>query len=268
MTATPIPRSLALALYGDLDISQLKELPRGRKKIITRLVPPDKRSAAYDFLKKEVKKGRQVYVVTPLINESDKLGVKSATEEAEILQKEIFPDLRIGLLHGKMKGAEKQKVMEKFKQCEIDILVSTTVIEVGVDVPNATIMVIENADRFGLATLHQLRGRVGRSDLQSYCLLFADDPSSVTFDRLQAVVESTDGFALAEKDLEIRGPGEILGTRQSGFVPFKIAKLTDTKLIELAKKEAEKVLEVDPRLTTSPLLKKKVEILTRNIHLE
>ena len=268
MTATPIPRSLALALYGDLDISRLKELPRGRKKIITRLVSPDKREAAYDFLKKEVKKGRQVYVVTPLINESDKLGVKSAAAEAEKLQTEIFPDLRVGLLHGKLKSEEKREVMEKFKQNRLNVLVSTTVIEVGVDVPNATIMVIENAERFGLATLHQLRGRVGRSDMQSYCLLFASDPSETTLDRLRAVVGSTDGFALAEKDLEIRGPGEILGFRQSGFVPFKIARLTDIKLVERAKNEALKILEVDPKLTTSPLLKKKVDILTKNIHLE
>jgi ATP-dependent DNA helicase RecG len=268
MTATPIPRSLALAFYGDLDISRLKELPQGRKPITTRLVAPDKRVQAYEFIRKQIAKGRQAYVVTPLIEESDKLGVKSATKEAEKLQKEIFPKFTIRLLHGRLKGEEKKKIMDDFKSGKTDILVSTTVIEVGVDAPNATIMMIENAERFGLATLHQLRGRVGRSEHQSYCLLFAEIMNEVTQERLMAVVKSTDGFALAEKDLELRGPGEVLGQKQSGFVPFKIAELTDTKLIKQAKAEADKLLGADPGLKTYPALREKVGKMAKSIHLE
>ncbi|MBI4050192.1 MAG: ATP-dependent DNA helicase RecG [Candidatus Doudnabacteria bacterium] len=293
MTATPIPRTLALAFYGDLDISRLKELPSGRKKVLTKLVPPEKRTAAYNFLRKEIEKGRQVYVVVPLVGESPHLtsptrgeeknnnefppldgegkgGVKSAKLEQKKLQK-IFPEFRIGLLHGRMpaKGGEsKEQVMNSFRAGIIHILVSTTVIEVGVDVGNATIMLIENAERFGLAQLHQLRGRVGRSEHQSYCLLFSENPNEFTRTRLQAVVESTDGFALSERDLELRGPGEILGTRQAGFIPFKIARFSDRELIKLAKKEAEKFLEVDPKFSTSPALKTQVLALAKDAHLE
>ena len=305
MTATPIPRSLALAFYGDLDISQLRELPKGRKKIITRLVEPQKRKIAYEFIKKEIQKGRQAYVVTALIGEEDSpppnlphqgggkganspplMGgdrgggegeIKAAITESEKLKK-IFPEFVIGLLHGRLPGGEKKKIMEEFsakggsasggKSSRIDILVSTTVIEVGVDVPNATIMVIENAERFGLAQLHQLRGRVGRSDLQSFCLLFAENASEITKNRLEAVVKSNDGFELAEIDLDIRGPGEVLGQRQSGYIPFKIAKLSDRAMIKLAKSTAEKILDQDPNLAGAPLLKQKIESLSRDIHLE
>ncbi len=281
MTATPIPRTLALAFYGDLDISQLRELPKGRKKVITKLVEPDKRSLAYEFVRKEIERGRQVYIVTPLIDVTEAFRppdgrlkpsatlteAKAATTEAEKLKK-IFPQFQISLLHGRLKGEEKKKIIADFNSGVIQILVSTTVIEVGVDVPNATIMWIENAERFGLAQLHQLRGRVGRSDLQSYCLLFAEDPSEITRARLEAVVNSTDGFELAEKDLELRGPGEVMGTRQSGYIPFKIAKLSDRKLIKLAKDEAEALLKNDPELAKTPLLKPKVEALAKDAHLE
>jgi ATP-dependent DNA helicase RecG len=277
MTATPIPRTLALAFYGDLDISQLRELPRGRKKIVTKLVSPEKRSEAYTFVKKMILAGQQAYVITPLIDESDKLGVKSATQECEKLKNEVFPDFSIALLHGRMpaKGGpasggkvSKEQVMNDFRAGKIQILVSTTVIEVGIDVPNATVMIIENAERFGLAQLHQLRGRVGRGDLQSYCLLFAENASQTTLERLDAVVKSTDGFLLAEKDLELRGPGEIMGFRQSGFIPFKIAKLSDRRLIKTAKEEAENLLAEYPQLEKQSLLKTKVEFLARNAHLE
>lgn len=296
MSATPIPRSLALALYGDLDISRLTELPSGRKKIITRLVAPENRTAAYEFIKKQIEARRQVYVVVPLIGDSidlslipspppgegnqknplspgdgERLGERSRAKEvtSEIKKlKTIFPEFKIAMLHGRLKGHEKKQIMDSFKAGKIHILVSTTVIEVGVDVPNATIMLIENAERFGLATLHQLRGRVGRSDIQSYCLLFAENAGKETLERLQAVVDSTDGFALAEKDLELRGPGEILGVTQHGFVPFKMARLTDTKLIKQAQAEAQKLLGADPKLKTYPLLKQKVQTLAKNAHLE
>lgn len=267
MTATPIPRTLALAFYGDLQISQLRELPRGRKKVITRLVEPEKRTLAYEFIRKEIKNGRQIYVVLPLIEESDKLGTKSAKTEFEKLKK-IFPEFSIGLLHGRLRGEEKKSIMHEFKSGKLNILVSTTVIEVGVDVANATVMIIENAERFGLAQLHQLRGRVGRSDLQSYCLLFAESANEHTKDRLSAVVRSNDAFELAEIDLELRGPGEILGQSQSGFIPFKIAKFSDKKLIKLARAEAEALLDRDPKLSGSQLLKQKVAELAKDAHLE
>ncbi len=277
MTATPIPRTLALAFYGDLDISQLKELPMGRKKIITRLVEPENRPAAYEFIRKELGAGRQAYVITPLIEESDTLGVKSAILEAEKLKTEIFPEFQIGLLHGRLpaKGgsasggkASKEQVMHDFREGKIQILVATSVVEVGVDIANATIMLVENAERFGLAQLHQLRGRVGRSALQSYCLLFAESSTASTRERLEAVVKSNDGFALAERDLELRGPGEIMGLKQSGYIPFRIAKLTNRKLVKLAKLEAEKFLREYPDLGDFPHLKQKVETISRDAHLE
>jgi len=266
MTATPIPRTLALAFYGDLDISVLRELPNGRKKVITKLVAPALRKTAYEFVRNEIKKGQQAYVVTPLIEESDKLGAKAAMVEAEKLEK-IFPGFQIGLLHGRLPAEKKKTVMEEFKAGKIQILVSTTVIEVGVDVPNATLMLIENAERFGLSQLHQLRGRVGRSNLQSYCLLFAENSGLAGIERLQALVKSNDGFALAEIDLKQRGAGEVLGTKQSGFVPFKIAKLSDRKLIKLAKEQAEQLLG-EHNLEDFPVLKQKVENLAKNAHLE
>lgn len=267
MTATPIPRTLALAFYGDLDISELRELPSGRKPVITRMVNPQNRSAAHEFIRREITLGRQAYVVTPLIEESDKLGVKSATAEADRLKK-TFSEFHIGLLHGRIPAEEKKKIMDDFLENRIHILVSTTVIEVGIDCPNATIMVIENAERFGLSQLHQLRGRVGRGAHQSYCLLFSEGFSDLTQKRLMAVVESTDGFKLAEADLRLRGPGEIMGIRQSGYVPFKIARLSDHGLIRAAKTEAEKLLDADPKLAAQPRLRAKIKTLASEAHLE
>lgn len=267
MTATPIPRTLALAFYGDLDISILKELPKGRKKIITRLVSPENRAKAYEFVRKELQRGRQAYVIVPLVEESEKLAVKSVGDEAKKLE-QIFPEFTINMLHGRMKGEEKKKIMQEFKENKIRILVSTTVVEVGVDIPNATIMIIENAERFGLSQLHQLRGRVGRSNLQSLCILFTEEPSEITRERLEAIVNSNDGFALAEIDLKLRGAGEILGTRQSGFVPFKIARLSDEKTITLAKKEALILLDEDPQLQNYPELADEIAEISREAHLE
>ncbi len=258
MSATPIPRTLALTLYGDLDLSILKELPAGRQKIITKIVAEENRIKAYDFIKNQIKLGRQVFVVCPLIEESDKLGVKSATAEYKKLANEIFPDLTVGLLHGKIKPLEKEKIMRALGENEIQILVSTSVIEVGVDVPNATVMMIEGAERFGLAQLHQFRGRVGRSEHKSYCFLFSDEPDILTNPRLQALVESQNGFELAEKDLQIRGAGDLYGTKQSGY-DFKIATLNNIELVERSRAYAEKLLAQDITLSSLPLLKQKVE---------
>jgi ATP-dependent DNA helicase RecG len=232
MSATPIPRTLAITVFGDLEISVLDEMPPGRKRVSTHLVPPEKRSDSYKYIAEKVAEGRQVFVICPLVNESDKLGVKSATAEAERLKREVFPDLEIGLLHGKMNGAEKEKVMADFKKGKINILVSTSVIEVGVDIPNASIMVIEGPERFGLAQLHQFRGRVGRGEHQSYCFLFAETWNENTKARLDALISSQDGFELAEKDLNLRGPGELLGLKQSGKIDETLlAAIKDPKLI-------------------------------------
>ena len=237
MTATPIPRTLAITLNGDLDLTIIDELPKGRKPIITKMGLP--RKQIYDLIRDEVKAGHQAYVVYPLIDESETLSAKAATVEAERLQEKVFPDLKIGLLHGKMKNSEKDDVMAKFKNKEYDILVSTTVVEVGVDVPNATVIVIENAERFGLPQLHQLRGRVGRCDLQSYCIITTSSKSQQTRSRLAIMTETNDGFVIAEKDLQIRGPGEFLGTRQSGLPDLIISDIIkDAKILELAREEA------------------------------
>ncbi len=241
MSATPIPRTLALTLYGDLDLSRLKELPAGRQKIVTKIVAEENRTKAYEFISKQIQSGRQVFVICPLIEESDKLGVKSATTEHKKLANEIFPQFTVGLLHGRLSAKEKEQVMAAFSDNEIEILVSTSVVEVGVDVPNATVMMIEGADRFGLAQLHQFRGRVGRSEHKSYCFLFSDDPQILQNPRLQALVESSDGFELAEKDLLIRGSGELYGTKQSGY-DFKIANLNNLDLVEKSRSYAEKLL--------------------------
>jgi len=248
MTATPIPRSLALTLYGDQDLSIIDEMPPGRKEIITRVVQPKERKRAYLFIEDHVRKGRQVFVICPLIDPSDILEVRSATEEYEKLSKEVFPDLRVGLVHGKLKAKEKERIMNQFFAGEIDVLVSTSVVEVGVDVPNASIMMIEGADRFGLAQLHQFRGRVGRGEHQSYCLLFTDSSSSNVVTRLKAVEKHASGFKLAEIDLEMRGPGEVFGTRQSGIPDLKMASLTDTSLLHSTRSAAESVLAEDPHL--------------------
>lgn len=268
MTATPIPRTMSLVFYGDLDISAMKELPSGRKKILTKVVPREKRDAAYEFIKKEVKNGRQVFVICPLIDVSDKLGVKSAKEEYKKLSKEIFPELKIGLLHGKMKSEDKEKIMKEFLENKINILVSTSVVEVGVDVPNATVMMIEGAERFGLAQLHQFRGRVGRSDFQSYCFLFSDSDNEESAKRLLVMTICSDGFALAEKDLEFRGPGEVWGVRQSGMPELQIASLADYTIIKEAKTAAENLIKKDPELEKYPDLKTMVGSLEKEVHLE
>ncbi len=239
MTATPIPRTLALTTQGDLDFSVIDEMPKNRKPIKTYIIKPSQRNQAYKMMRNEISNGHQCYVVYPLIDESETLSAKAATIEAERLSTEIFPDLKIGLLHGKLSNAEKEDVMERFKNKEYDILVSTTVVEVGVDVPNSTVMMIENAERFGLSQLHQLRGRVGRSQLQSYCLLVPANSSQTTMDRLKIMEQTNNGFIISEKDLELRGPGEFLGTRQSGMLNFALADIIkDTKILELARKEA------------------------------
>ena len=239
MTATPIPRTLALTTQGDLDFSVIDEMPKNRKPIKTYIIKPSQRNQAYKMMRNEISNGHQCYVVYPLIDESETLSAKAATIEAERLSTEVFPDLKIGLLHGKLSNSEKEEVMEQFKNKEFDILVSTTVVEVGVDVPNSTVMMIENAERFGLSQLHQLRGRVGRSELQSYCLLVPANSSQTTMDRLKIMEQTNNGFIISEKDLELRGPGEFLGTRQSGMLNFALADIIkDTKILELARKEA------------------------------
>ena len=237
MTATPIPRTLAITLNGDLDLTIIDELPKGRKPIITTMT--NSRRQIADLIRREVSQGRQAYIVYPLIEESETLSAKAATIEKEKWETEVFPEYKIGLLHGKLKNDEKEEVMRKFKDKEYDILVSTTVVEVGVDVPNATVIVIENAERFGLSQLHQLRGRVGRSDLQSYCILSSNTKSQETKARLNIMTQTNDGFVIAEKDLQLRGPGEFLGTRQSGLPDMIIADIVnDAKILELARTEA------------------------------
>jgi ATP-dependent DNA helicase RecG len=250
MTATPIPRTLTLTLYGELDVSVIDELPPGRKPVRTHWKTPEERLKVYAGVRKLVEEGRQAYVICPLIDESDKLQVRAAEEMAEHLQKDVFPDLRVGLLHGRMKPAEKEAVMDAFRAGEMDILVSTTVIEVGVDVPNAAVIVIEDADRFGLAQLHQLRGRVGRSEHQSYCVLIANPKSEDAQRRMEIMTRTNNGFLIAEEDLRIRGPGEIYGTRQSGMPSFRVADLVkDMRLLEVARQEAFHLLEHDPDLS-------------------
>lgn len=267
MTATPIPRSFALALYGDLDISILKDMPAGRKPIKSRLVEPRFRDRAYAFMREQIQAGRQAFVICPLIDnttgETPDMDKKSVLSEYKKLSEEIFPDLRVGYLHGKMKAVEKAEAMNTFASGESDILVSTSVIEVGVNVPNATVMMIEGADRFGLAQLHQFRGRVGRSSHQSYCLLFTDSDSKKATERLSFFEKTTDGFAVAEYDLEVRGPGEVYGTTQSGINQFKFASLQDTELIKMARDIAK---EVD--IKKYPSLKEQVRRWEAVVHLE
>ncbi|MDO8626273.1 MAG: ATP-dependent DNA helicase RecG [Candidatus Magasanikbacteria bacterium] len=289
MTATPIPRSLALVMYGDLDISTINELPPGRKKILTRLVEPSKRAAAYNFIREQIKKGRQAFVVCPLIEEGAEenfaasaksinlfapmvsanvtpaLDKRSVLSEFKRLSEKVFPDLKIAWLHGKMAGKDKQAVMTKFKSGSIDILVATSVVEVGVDIPNASVMMIEGADRFGLAQLHQFRGRVGRSNHQSYCLLFTSSDNNKSLERLKFFETHNDGFALAEKDLEIRGPGEVYGTEQSGASALKIAKLTDKILIKQAREAA---CQIAGDKILLPTIKQRLQKWESEVHLE
>ncbi len=268
MTATPIPRSLALVVYGDLDVSVLRHKPHGRKPIITRVIGEDQRTAAYQAIRAQIGQGRQAFVICPLIDESDVLGVASVKQEYEKLRKDIFPDMRIGMLHGKLKQREKDEIIASFAQHELDILVSTSVIEVGMDIPNASLMLIEGAQRFGLAQLHQLRGRVGRSTHQSYCYLFNEESASVqTQQRLQALEQTDDGFALAEYDLKVRGPGEVYGTRQSGLPPLRYAQLHDTSFLQEVRQSVDRFVEKDD-LDAHPLLKERLASREVIDHLE
>jgi ATP-dependent DNA helicase RecG len=282
MSATPIPRTLALTIYGDLDLSLIKEMPKGRKKIITKIIPPSKRNEAYAFIRKEVKSGRQIFVICPRIESSSAKPaegqtifsnernnswqeVKAVKEEYEKLSKEVFPDLKIGILHGRMKTEEKEKQLKSFRNGKTDILVSTSVIEVGIDFPNATIMMIEGADKFGLAQLHQFRGRVGRGKYQSYCFLFSEFSSNP---RLRAMTISQDGFELAEKDLKLRGPGDLTGQRQWGIPDLVMASLKDIELVEKTRQAAKTILQQDPELKNHPLLKERMKDFHKKIHLE
>jgi ATP-dependent DNA helicase RecG len=283
MTATPIPRTLALTVYGDLDISLIKELPKGRQKIITQIVAPDDRQKAYNFIKKQIQQKKQAFVICPRIetqkpkaksqNYNSKLktkkdewtDVRAVTEEYEKLSKKIFPKFKIAMLHGKLKPKEKEEIMKKFKDGKIDVLVSTSVVEVGVDIPNATIMLIEGADRFGLAQLHQFRGRIGRGKDQSHCFLFTDSSAKKTHQRLKAILKAKDGFELAEKDLKIRGPGNFIGAQQWGLPDLIMASLDDLELIQKSRQAAKKVLGEN---LSNPLLKNKLDNFQKTIHLE
>ncbi len=286
MTATPIPRTLALTVYGDLDISILNEMPKGRTPIETKLIPPEKRKEAHEFIRAEVKEGRQVFVICPRIEANQepvnrkqlignkrqltlkdylKYEIKAVKAEYKKLSEDTFKDLRVAMLHGKMKSKEKEEIMAKFKNRENDILVSTSVIEVGVDVPNATIMMIEGAERFGLAQLHQFRGRVGRGTYKSHCILFTESPLVGTTRRLEALLKTNDGFKLAEMDLKIRGPGEFTGTKQSGIPDLAMASLADIELIKKARAEAKLILK---NLNAYPLISKKLEEFSRQTHFE
>ena len=249
MSATPIPRTLALTLYGDLDISTIDEMPPGRTPIVTRQVPPGKREAAYEFLRGQVLKGRQAFVIFPLIEESELTEAKAAAQEYERLSRQVFPDLRVGILHGRMAARKKDEVMTSFHNHHLDILVSTPVVEVGIDVPNASVMMVESADRFGLSQLHQFRGRVGRGRHKSFCLLLAEDPSDNARERLEAIEKYSDGFKLAEVDLQLRGPGDLFGTRQSGMPTLKMARLADKDILISARNEAARILHRDPQLS-------------------
>lgn len=258
MSATPIPRSLAMTIYGDLDVSVIDEMPPGRMEVKTKLFRPRERERLYSFLRREVKDGRQGFIVYPLVEESDKLDVGAAVEEHKRLSEEVFPDLRLALLHGRMSGSEKDEIMRAFAANDYQILVSTSVIEVGIDVPNASVIVIEDAERFGLAQLHQFRGRVGRGQHQSYCALVSKAETPEAGERLQALADTNNGFALAEKDLELRGPGEFLGTKQSGLPELRIAHLSDVATLALAREAAQKLFEDDPDLREHSALQKQV----------
>jgi ATP-dependent DNA helicase RecG len=248
MTATPIPRTLALTLYGDLDLSVINELPPGRQIVKTKWLKPEQRESAYAFVRKQVNEGRQAFILCPLIEESDAIAAQAAVVEYERLSHEVFSDLKVGLLHGRLSSANKDAVMDEFRAGRLDILVSTPVIEVGIDIPNATVMLIESADRFGLSQLHQFRGRVGRGKEQSYCMLLAENPSEVGRERLDIIENTHDGFKLAEEDLKMRGPGEFFGTRQSGIPDLRMAKMSDTALLELARNEAIKMFKIDANM--------------------
>lgn len=275
MSATPIPRTLTLTIFGDLDLSNITELPKDRKTIITKVVAPANRDKAYAFIRGQVKKGRQVFVICPRIepsenneNEFQKLELKAVKEEYEKLKTKIFPDLKVAMLHGKMKSKDKELVMNQFKNNEADILVSTSVVEVGVDITNATIMMIEGAERFGLAQLYQFRGRVGRGSHQSFCFLFTDSSARATQQRLQSIVKAKNGLELAEKDLEIRGPGEFLGQSQTGMPDLAMKALQNPDLVKTSREAALEIIQKDPKLNSYPLLKEKLKSFSKEVHLE
>jgi len=251
MSATPIPRTLALTMYGDMDLSLLDEMPPGRQRVVTAVRGRLSRERMYSFIESQIEQGRQAFIVCPLIEESDTIEARGAVAEHKRLQEEIFPRLRLGLLHGRMSAEEKEQVMSDFRRGKYDILVSTVLVEVGIDVPNATVMLVEGAQRFGLAQLHQLRGRVGRGRHKSYCILLCDDPSEESLKRIRIMAETQDGFALAEKDLELRGPGDFFGMRQHGLPRLRVAQLSDVGILEKARIEAMKVFEKDPDLSGS-----------------
>jgi len=293
MSATPIPRTLALAIYSDLELSILNEMPKGRQKILTKIVAPANRQKMYEFIRQEIKKGRQVFVICPLIEDKNEGAdqyfvpapprhgagqsdrnwekmqqqeVKAVKKEQKILAEKVFPELKVGLLHGRMKGKEKEEIMLDFKDKKIDILVSTSVVEVGVDVPNATVMLVEGAEHFGLAQLHQFRGRVGRGEHQSYCFLALSEGGVTANRRLNALVKSDDGFALAEQDLKIRGPGEFVGVRQSGLPDLTMANLADSELIKTARGAASLILSQSPDLSQFPILKTRISLFKKEFH--
>ncbi len=290
MSATPIPRTLSLAIFGDLDVSTINELPKGRKQIITKIVDPINRPKAYGFIKQQIQAGRQAFFIYPRIEPSLEHGsdslftaanekitgekapvwneAKAVKAEYERLSTKVFPDLKVAILHGKMKATEKAKIMADFKAGKTDILVSTSVIEVGVDVPNSTIMVIEGAEHFGLAQLYQFRGRVGRGEHQSFCFLFTESSSETTMARLNALIEAKNGFELAEKDLELRGPGQFFGDKQTGMPDSAMQSLNNIQLVKAARDSAQKILAADPQLTTHKLLKEKLDQLAKQVHLE
>jgi ATP-dependent DNA helicase RecG len=259
MSATPIPRSLALTIYGDLDVSVVDEMPPGRTPVKTKWFSPVERERLYRFLRREAAEGRQAFIVYPLVEESEKLAAGAAVDEYARLSQEILPELRLGLLHGRMAGPEKDSVMSAFAAREFDVLVSTSVIEVGIDVPNASLMIIEDAERFGLAQLHQLRGRVGRGEYKSYCALISSAESADAQERLRTVESTHSGFTLAEKDLALRGPGDFLGTRQSGLPALRVAQLSDVATIVAAREAAQKLFAASPDLTAYPALARQVE---------
>ncbi|MGL5511218.1 MAG: ATP-dependent DNA helicase RecG, partial [Microcoleaceae cyanobacterium] len=260
MTATPIPRTLALTIHGDLDVSQIDELPPGRQAIQTTVLSAKERIDAYELMRREIVQGRQIYVVLPLVEESEKLDLKSAVEEHQRLATKVFPEFQVGLLHGRMNSAEKENIITQFRNNELQILVSTTVIEVGVDVPNATVMMIENAERFGLSQLHQLRGRVGRGSHRSYCLLLLASNSDQAMQRLRVLEQSQDGFFIAEMDLRLRGPGQVLGMKQSGLPDFALASLVDDQdVLEMARQASQRVIEIDENLERWPVLQQELE---------
>lgn len=275
MTATPIPRTLALTIYGDLDLTVLDEMPPGRKEIVTEIVPPSERSVAYEKIREEIKKGRQVYIICPRIEPPDKkretlltLNMRAVKEEAERVSREVFPEYKIGVLHGKMTPKEKEKTMNDFRGEKINILVATSVIEVGIDVPNATVIIIEGAERFGLAQLHQLRGRVRRSGHQSYCFVFTESKSLKTTQRLKALKTAKNGFELAEYDLQFRGAGELSGKKQWGISDVGMEALKNIKMVEAARTEAQNLLKEDPELKNHPLIAEKISEENFNIHFE